>query len=95
MHQQINRETCQLDPNTRTEPVNTEKQEQIIQTQPLCNSNQNITYPNTEQTLTQEEKINVVTIKRMMSGWKTTLPSLRNQDWKKSKNEKNKRIILA
>ena len=33
------------------------------------------------QTLTQEEKINADTIRRIMSEKKITLPSLRNQDW--------------
>ena len=40
--------------------------------------------------MTEEEKTNVDTIKRVVSEKKTNLPSLRNQDWRtvKSKTEK-------
>ena len=38
------------------------------------------------QILTQEEKINVEIMKRIMSEKKTTLLSLRNQDWKTVKS---------
>ena len=40
----------------------------------------------TPQTLYQEEKINVEIMKRIMSEKKTTLPSLRNQDWRTVKS---------
>ena len=71
--------------------LNTKKQEHSNGIEIQSNSNQN-----TEQTLlTQEEKINVEIIKRMMSEKETTLPSLRNQEWKtvKVETEKNKLII--
>ena len=51
----------------------------------------NTTHVNTTtQTLTQEEKVNVEIMKRIMSEKKTTVPSLRNQDWRlvKSGTEK-------
>ena len=51
------------------------------------NSNRNTTHPNTEQTLTQEEKINVETMKRVVSEKKITLTSLRNLDWKTIKKK--------
>ena len=50
-------------------------------------NNWNTTYTNIiEQTLTQEEKMN----EEIMSEKKTTLPSLRNQHWKKVKAETEK-----
>ena len=48
--QQMNRETCPQDTNTRIETVNIEKRT-------LKHSNLNITYTNTEQTITQKEKM--------------------------------------
>ena len=49
----------------------------------------------TEQTLTQEQEMNFKNSKRIMYEKKTTLPSLRNIDWKglKADTEKNKWII--
>ena len=35
-----------------------------------------------EQILTQEEKMNIEIMKRIMSEQKTALPSLGNQDWR-------------
>ena len=35
--------------------------------------------------LTQEDKVNVEIVKKIMSEKKTTLPLLRNQDWTKAK----------
>ena len=60
------------------------------------NSNQNTTYSNTTvQTLSQWEKVNVESIKRMMSEKKTTLPSIKKNQPKQSKQKmgKNKQII--
>ena len=71
-----------------TETQNTEKPEppNRIETQNNCNCN--TTYPNiTQQILTQDDKINVEIIKRIMSKKKNTLPSYRNQDWKTVKVE--------
>ena len=67
MHKQINRETCQQDPNIRIEIVNTEKHEHSNQIETQSNSNRN-----TGQTLTQEEIMNVENKKKMMSEKKTT-----------------------
>ena len=65
-------------PNHNTEiPVNSLGFSYII-------SNRNTTHPNTmEPILTKEEKIKVVILEKIMSEKKTTLRSLRNQDWKK------------
>ena len=75
--------------STRPEYENTEKQVHSIQIERQSNINRNTIHPNTEQTLTQEEKINTNTIKRMMFEKKTIL-SLRNQDWKTIKVETEK-----
>ena len=42
------------------------------------------------QTPTQEDKINVEIMKRVMSEKKTTLSSLRNQDWRTVKSKTKK-----
>ena len=63
-----------------------------IETQ--SNRNWSTTHPNaTEQTLTQEDKTNAEKVKRTMFKKKTTLTSLRNQDWKTVKAETEKNII--
>ena len=60
--------------NTRIETVNSKKQGHYNQIETQSNSNGNTT----KQILVQEKKINVETIKRMMSEKKTTLLPLRN-----------------
>ena len=73
------------------EMLNTEKPESSNRIETPSNSNRNTIHPNTtEQTLTQEEKMNIVIMKRIMSKKKTTLPSLSNQDWKTVKAETEK-----
>ena len=49
-----------------------------------------IPHTKTTQTQTQEEKMNIEKLKRVMSEKKTRLPSLRNQDWKIIKAETEK-----
>ena len=84
----IKRESNQEHPNTIINKLNPEKQESSILTEPQNNCNRNITHPNhTEQWLTQEEKMNIEILKRIMSEKKTTLPSLRNQDGKTARVE--------
>ena len=80
--QQIYRETYQQNLKTGSKLVSTEKQEHPIQSEPQKSSNLNNTHPNIEQTQTEKEKLNVEAIKIMMTKNKTTLPSLRTQDWK-------------
>ena len=64
--------------------LNTEKQETPNQN----NENRNTTHPNTrKQTLTQDDKINVELMKKIMT-------SFRNQDWKKVKVETEKKNKL-
>ena len=70
-----------------------DKQEQSNQNEPPTCENRNITQPNnTEQTLTQEQKINLDNLERIMKGKKTTFPSLSNIEWRtvKKKTEKKK-----
>ena len=45
---------------------------------------------NQEETLSQEQKINLENVKRIMCSEKTTLPSLRNIEWKTLKIETNR-----
>ena len=45
---------------------------------------------NQEETISQEQKINLENVKRIMSSEKTILPSLRNIEWKTLKIETNK-----
>ena len=58
--------------------------------------NENTTLPNDtqasnqEDTLSQEQKINLENIERIMSREKPILPSLRNLEWKKLKIKTNK-----
>ena len=58
--------------------------------------NENTTLPNDtlpsnhEETLLQEQKTNLENVKRIRSSEKTTLPSLRNIEWKTLKIETNK-----
>ena len=45
---------------------------------------------NPEQALIQEQKLNLVNLKRILNNEKTTLPSLRNTEWRIVKAETNK-----
>ena len=79
IHQQINSETRQEDPIIKIKTVKTEKQEHSNQFETQSNISRNISHPNTEEILTQEEKKNNVGfIKRIMSEKKIKLPSFSN-----------------
>ena len=64
--------------------------------EPQTSVNENITLPNDtlpnnqEETLSQEQKVNLEIVKRIMSCEKTILPSIRNIEWKTLKIETNK-----
>ena len=77
INQQIYRQTHQQILNTVTETLNTGKPESPNQT---LHENHQYNINTQMQTLIQEAKTNVDTIKRIMSEKKTTLPSIRNQD---------------
>ena len=62
----------------------------------LTSENENTTLPNNAQpnnhkeTLSQEQKINLENVQRIMNSEKTTLPSLRNIEWRTLMIETNK-----
>ena len=85
--QQIYRQTHQQTLNTVTETLNTGKPETLYQT---LHDNDPYTANTPTQTLTQEGKMNVDILKRIISEKKTTLTSLRNQDWRTVKYETEK-----
>ena len=73
-------------PLTRIERENTKKQKPPTWIEKQNTENWNTTHTSiTKQILTQKDKINVDLIKNIMTEKKTTLPSLRNQDWEKSR----------
>ena len=91
IHQEINRKPKQ-DTNTITDTLNAEKQEHFNRNEPQSNKNRNSTHwIQIEGTLTQEEEMDFENLKRIMSGEKTTLPSLINQDWRTVKEEIEKK----
>ena len=87
IHPQIYRQTHQQTPNTVTETINRGKLETPNQT---LHDNDPCTANTQTQTLTQEEKTNIDIVRRIMSEKKTTLPSLRDQDWRTVKSETEK-----
>ena len=87
IHQQIYRQTHQRTPTAVTETINTGKPETSNQT---VHDNDPCAANTQTQTLAQDEETNVDTIKRIMSEKKTTLPSLRNKDWRTVKFEAEK-----
>ena len=72
------------------------EQEQSNEKEPQTSANENTTLPNDtlsnnqEETLSQEQKVNLENLKRIMNSEKTILPSLRNIEWKTLKIETNK-----
>ena len=92
VHQKMNRESRQQDPNTIIDTPNNNTLNEMNQS----NKNRNTTHPiHTEITLTQEE-INMKNLKRIISEKKTGLPSLRNQNWKivKGGTEKVNELLI-
>ena len=87
---EIYRQTNSEDSLTRSETLNTEtkkKQNKLPNPITIQNSDERkVANPSiTKQMFTQEDKINVELIKKIMIEHKTTLLFLRNQDWKKVK----------
>ena len=79
IHQKVNKETCQLDPNTISETLNREKTEPSDQ----------LETPHTQiqRKKHKKKKRNVEFLKRIMSEKETTLSSFRNQDRKTVKQD--------
>ena len=94
IHQKINDQ--QSGTNTLPGTLNNNKQKQPIRKEPPTSENENSTQPNTaqpnktEQTLSQEQKLNLENLKRIMNSEKITLPSLRNVEWRIVRAETNK-----
>ena len=72
------------------------KQKQSNEKESQTSANENTTLPkdtlsnNQEEALSQEQKVNLKNVKRIMNSEKTILPSLRNIEWKTLKIEKYK-----
>ena len=96
IHQQINRETSQLDSNTVTKTLNTEKQKLSNWIETPSNRNRNTVHPNpTEEKLKQELKGNAEILKIFYIRKKDRIiifqePRLENSQ---VRNWKNKRLI--
>ena len=82
---QVNYEEYEQEPPIRTETLNTEKQKPPKQTKTKNTENRNTTVSSAVKMLTQEDKMNVELIKKIMREKGSTLPSHRNQYWKKVK----------
>ena len=93
IHQKVN---DQCSNNTLAGTSNINKQNQAIRKKQPTPENGNPIQPNTaqpnnpEQTLSQEQKLNLKNLKRIMNSGKTTIPSLRNIEWRIVKAETNK-----
>ena len=74
--------------NTVPDTSSDVKQKQSKENERPTTENENTALPNDtlpsnhEETQLQEQKINLENVKRIMSSEKTTLPSLRNIEWK-------------
>ena len=79
-------------PDTSSGAKQTQSNEKELQTSANENTNlPNDTLPsNQEETLSQEQKVNLENVKRIMSSEKTILPSWRNIEWKTLKIETEK-----
>ena len=73
--------------NEQDSKTSTNNQEQSNLNESLISENRNTTPNYTEQTPTQEQKINLEKLKRIMNEQKSTLPSLRNIEWRTIKME--------
>ena len=87
IHQNINNEQ---DGNPVLDTAKINRHIQTKRNEPPTSENRNDTQPNPEQTLTQEQKVNPESLKRIMKGQKNILPSLRNIEWRAIKKEAEK-----
>ena len=88
IHQKRNNEQ---DCNTKSDTPSINKQKQPNRNEPQTSENRTATQPNNpQQTLIQEQKVNLENLKRIMNGEKTTIPSLRNIEWGTVKTETKK-----
>ena len=78
----MNKESSQIDPNTIIDTPNSEKQ-LSNRNELQSNNNRNTSHTNhTEQTVTQEEEMNIENLNWSLPEKKTRLPLLRNHDWR-------------
>ena len=90
IHQNINDQERR---NTLPDTPNINKQKQPIQNEPTSENGNHAQQNTTQQNklvLTQEQKLILKKLKRILNSEKTTLPSLRNIEWRIVKAEKNK-----
>ena len=77
--------------NKLPDTSNINKEKQPNRNEPTILENRNPTKPNNpEQTLSQEQKLNLGNLKRILNSENTTKPSLRNIEWGIVKTETNK-----
>ena len=92
IHQKVSNEQ---DSNTISDTPSINKQKQSNRNEPPSLEYRNATQRNnTEQTLTQEQKVNLENLKRIMNGEKITLPSGKNNEWRTVKTNKINRELL-
>ena len=93
IHKKINNQQSN---NTVPDTSSNNKKTQPNQKEPPTSENGNSTQLNNtqpnnpEQTLSQEQKLNLEYLKRIMTEENTTLPSYRNLEWRTVKAERNK-----
>ena len=93
---EIHQKTLKQNYNTVPDTPSGVKQKQSNEKEPQTSANKNTPLPNDtlsnnhEETLSQEQKVNLEHVKRIMNSEKTILPSLRNIEWKTLKIETNK-----
>ena len=94
IHQKLNDQERSHNALPGTSNIN--KQKQAIQNEPPTSENGNPTQPKTarqnnpEQTLTQEQKLILRNLKKILNSAKFPLPTLRNIEWRIVKAERNK-----
>ena len=94
--QEIHRKTHKQTYNTVPDTSSDVKQKQSNEKELQTSAKENTTLPNDtlpsnqKETLSQEQKINQENEKKIISSEKTTLPSLRNIEWKTLKIETDK-----
>ena len=92
---EINQKTHKQNYNTVPDTSSGVKQKQSNEKELQTSANESTTPPNDtlpsnqEETVSQEQKINLENVKRIISSEKTILPLLRNIEWKTLKIEKD------
>ena len=93
---EIHQKSLNQNYNTVLDTPSGVKQKQSSEKEPQISVNENTTLSNDtlsynqEETLPQEQKVNLENLQKIMNSEKTSLPSLRNIEWKTLKIETNK-----